>query len=1068
VVSQFNIQPSLTPQLFLRKLLSLGLASVGLSAAPTPGQVEFFEKNIRPVLAERCYECHNSGDSAKGGLALDWRGGLAKGGKSGLVIDGDNSAESLLLRAIRHDDRALKMPKDGPKLAPSVIGHFEKWIAMGAPDPRAAAPTREAVAQATSWEATRERRKQWWSFQPIRLPSPPQVKGDWARTDIDRFVQARWEAVGLSPVGDAEPGTLLRRLSFVLTGLPPTTGESEAFFEATGGNRRGAIESAVEQLLASPHFGERWARHWMDWMRYAESLGSEGDPAIPNASRYRNYLIRALNADVPYDQLLREHIAGDLLEQPRLNGELGLNESAIGPAQYRFVLQGFAPTDALDELVRTTENQIDVVSKAFLGLTVSCARCHDHKFDPISQEDYHAFYSIMTSCRPAMVNVESPARQATNKAALAKLKPRIRAALAAQWLAEVDQFAGRLREPSDEWQKAIDEAKVPGNPLHVWHTLRLAKRDKFSQAWDRLAGDFAKSKKALEEQRGRNYAKRWQFGRDSASLGRWVLDGNGMSGTVARPGAFRVLPGGDRIVEDILPAGVYSHLLSDKHTGVLGSPQFRIEPDQRLFVRVIGGGDAMARYVVQNYTRNGTVYPVTRLKDGKWRWQSWSLKYWEGDEAHLEVTTAGEQAILAVNKPNSWFGVSELAILNPGQPAPRDEFAGYVAPLFAKGDPGNAKRLAKRYAGALRRSIQAWHRDRMSDEQARFLGFFVRNGWLSNTLETAPKVAPLVEAYRRLEAGVPVPRRAPGVIEAEAVDRPLFVRGNHKQPAQAVPRRFLEAIDPTPFVADNSGRLELAKAMLHPDNPLTARVIVNRVWHHLLGRGLVATPDNFGKLGEPPTHPDLLDHLAKRFVVGGWSIKKLIREIVLTRTFQLAATPTVRAREIDPDNRLLTRARVRRLEAEAIRDAMLQASGSLDRTPLGGSDNFDTRRRGVYVRLIRNRLDPFLTVFDAPVPASTKGRRDETNVPAQSLTMMNDPFVLSLAERLAKRVRDDKNLETAEAQISKMFRLTLNREAAPVELAKAKAYLEDSTAPENSLRELAQAMFSLKEFIYLQ
>ncbi|MEC8973656.1 MAG: DUF1553 domain-containing protein, partial [Verrucomicrobiota bacterium] len=451
-----------------------------------------------------------------------------------------------------------------------------------------------------------------------------------------------------------------------------------------------------------------------------------------------------------------------------------------------------------------------------------------------------------------------------------------------------------------------------------------------------------------------------------------------------------------------------------------------------------------------------------------WRWQSWSLNYWEGDEAHLEVTTAGEQAILTVNKPNSWFGVSDLAILDNGQPAPREDFAGHVAPLFAKGDPGNAKGLAKRYSAVLRRSIRAWQRDRMSDEQAQFLRFFVRNGWLSNTLETAPEVAPLVELYRRLEAEVPVPRRAPGVIEAEAVDRPLFVRGNHKQPAEAVPRRFLEAFDATPFATKYSGRLELAKAMLHPDNPLTARVIVNRLWHHLLGRGLVATPDNFGKLGESPSHPDLLDHLARRFVAGGWSIKKLIREIMLTRTFQLAAMPTSKAREMDPDNRLLTRARVRRLEAEAIRDAMLQASGSLDRTPLGGSDNFDTNRRSLYVRLIRNRLDPFLTVFDAPVPASTKGRRDETNVPAQSLTMMNDPFVLSLAERLAKRVRDDEKLETAEAQISKMFRLTLNREATPVELANAKAYLEDLTAPENSLRELAQALFNLKEFIYLQ
>ena len=317
-------------------------------ATPTTEQVEFFEKNIRPVLAEHCYECHNSSDKAKGGLALDWRGGLAKGSDSGPVIVAGNPDESLLLRAIRHEVKELKMPKGGPKLSSLVIGNFETWIMMGAPDPRSKQPSKADIANATSWETTRERRKQWWSFQPIRSPVLPNVSGEWAQTDIDKFIQAALEAEGLSPAGNAEPHALIRRLSFVLTGLPPTPEETTTFVQVAEGDRRAAVANAVERLLASPHFGERWARHWMDWVRYAESLGSEGYPAIPNANQYRNYLIRALNADVPYDQLLREHIAGDLLTKPRLNMKLGLNESAIGPAHYRFVLQGFAPTDALD------------------------------------------------------------------------------------------------------------------------------------------------------------------------------------------------------------------------------------------------------------------------------------------------------------------------------------------------------------------------------------------------------------------------------------------------------------------------------------------------------------------------------------------------------------------------------------------------------------------------------------------------------------------------------------------------------------------------------------------------
>jgi hypothetical protein len=457
---------------------------------------------------------------------------------------------------------------------------------------------------------------------------------------------------------------------------------------------------------------------------------------------------------------------------------------------------------------------------------------------------------------------------------------------------------------------------------------------------------------------------------------------------------------------------------------------------------VRGSGGVMARYVVQNYTRSGTVYPTTRLNDGKWRWQKWSLKYWEGDDAHLEISTAGEQAVLAASNVNSWFGVTEAMVLKAGQLAPRDEAAAEVAPLFNLGKPANRDTLAAQYAAALRACIAAWQRDAMTDAQANFLGHFVRANLLPNTLASVPAAAKLVAAYRQLEAAVPVPQRAPGVVEGDARDMPLFVRGSHKQPGKTVPRRFLEAFDAEPFDTKLSGRLELAEAMLRPDNPLTARVIVNRVWHHLFGRGLVATPDNFGKLGKLPTHPELLDYLATRFVKEGWSLKKLIGELALTRTFQLSAVGAAAAREADPDNRLLARAHLRRLEAEAIRDAMLQASGVLDRKPLGGSDAFNTNRRSIYVRVIRNNLDPFLTVFDMPVPATAKGRRDETNVPAQSLTMMNDPFVISLADRLAQRVRGDTTLTTPEAQIRRLFQLTLNREPSAQEIASAQTFLK--------------------------
>ena len=1049
-------------QIFKIALLSLGLVAFCLNAAPSVEQVEFFEKKIRPILAEHCYDCHNSSGKEKGGLALDWAGGLAIGGDSGPLLSKDDFTKSFLLQVIRHEIPDMKMPKGGPKLSPEVIADFENWIISGAPDPRASKPSKEEIAKATSWETIRDRRKQWWSFQPIRQTIPPKTDGDWARSDIDRFIQAGWKDAGLTPADDAGSEALMRRLSFSIIGLPPTPEETKAFLKAASENRQGAIESTIARLLSSPHFGERWARHWMDWVRYAESLGSEGDPGIPFANQYRNYLIRALNADVSYDHLLREHIAGDLLEKPRLNQDLGLNESAIGPAHYRFVLQGFAPTDALDELARTTENQIDVVSKAFLGLTVSCARCHNHKFDAISQEDYHAFYSIMTSSRPATIDVNTPERREKNKIVLANLKPQIRQALADEWLKEAGEITGKLIEPNGRWKELIKEAKENKNPLHAWNKLRLAKGEEFSKIWLQLAEEFAQSQKALNEQNSRSYAQRWKFDRDSTSIGSWVLDGNGLNGSVANPGALRVLPRRNRVIDAILPGGVYSHLLSDKHTGVLSSPAFKAEEGQRLYVRVVANGDVMTRYVVQNYTRGGTVYPTTRLRKGKWRWQSWDIGYWSGDDLHLEVTTAGEQAILFSNKTNSWFGVTDVLVTSKDKPAPKEEMAEYVQPVFAKNEPANAKQLAKLYTSAVRQSIRAWRNGKTSNEQAKFLNYFVREGLLTNSPNVSPEVAKLVAEYRKLEAEIPLPQRAPGVLEAEAFDRPLFVRGNHKQPAQAVPRRFLEAFDSRPFNTKNSGRLELAEAMLHSDNPLTARVIVNRVWHHLIGRGLVGTPDNFGKLGEKPSHPKLLDYLAKRFVSEGWSIKELVREITLSRTFQLSVTPSVEVGDKDPENRLLARANVRRLEAEAIRDAMLQASGSLDRSPLGGSDNTDSNRRSLYQRVIRNRLNPFLTVMDAPVPTSTAGRRDTTNVPAQSLTMMNDPFILSLAERFANRVKQDENLKTVEAQIDSMFWLALNRGAMPNELYEAKAFLSESN--EKALM-IKNELIKTKEYI---
>ena len=423
------------------------------ATAVEPGQLEFFESKIRPVLAQECYECHSTQGKQKGGLVLDHREGLRRGGDSGAALQPGDPGASLLLQAILHSVDDLEMPKNGAKLEPAVIADFEKWIKMGAPDPRDQPPSAAELARDTDWAAVRERRMSWWSFQPVREVQMPATPNQPDARPIDRFSGAALRERNLTPSATADREVLIRRLSFNLRGLPPSPDEIATFLND---ERPDAYERLVDAYLASPEFGERWARHWMDWVRYADSHGSEGDPMIPNAWRYRDYLIRALNADVPVDQLIREHIAGDLLENPRINADLGLNESAIGPAHLRMVFHGFAPTDALDELVKFTDDQINVVSKAFMGLTVSCARCHDHKFDPISQADFYAWFGVMASGRPAMVRVDVPAKaEADTRQQMAALREKVSRAMIDRWLTAGESLGERLLHPAEPLAKAF-------------------------------------------------------------------------------------------------------------------------------------------------------------------------------------------------------------------------------------------------------------------------------------------------------------------------------------------------------------------------------------------------------------------------------------------------------------------------------------------------------------------------------------------------------------------------------------------------------------------------------------
>ena len=1058
----------------------------GQQGSPAAG-TEFFEKRIRPVLVERCYRCHNSSETNRNGLAVDYREAIRKGGSSGpAVVPGDPDA-SLLLQAIRHATE-LRMPKDEPKLEADIVADFRAWIEMGAPDPRDAPPSAEDLSRTMSWEAIREQRKRWWSFQPIHRSQAPVVSGQGAVNPIDAFVEARIERAGLEPVGGADRRTLIRRLSYVLIGLPPTAEESAAFVTD---NSPWAYEHLVDRLLASPRFGERWARHWMDCLRYSEGHGGQGDPRIPYAWRYRDYLIRAFNRDVPYDRLIEEHLAGDLIAEPRIDHDNGINESVLGVAQYRFVQHGYAPTDALDEQVRFTENQIDVISKAFLGLTVSCARCHDHKFDPISQRDYYALYGIMTSSRPALMTVDAPGVGAREAADLGDLKPRIREALANDWLEALDRFEDDLlaasptranegdgtqkgRKKGDQagwkqdgeeplpWQEAIDAAVSDArSPLHAFVRLQKAGEAGFETAWGELQNKWKKSRAALEEQERRSYALRWNLALDD--INSWYRHGLGLESAPSKAGAFHILPEGERVVSNIYPAGVYSHLLSSKHSAVLTSPRFEVGTDS-IWVRVLGGDGARMRYSMRHYpivigNQNSTIYKSHHMVSDELTWMLWDkMEYWRGDQAYLEIATSGDlpTGIVAEARPEnarSWFGIQQVVMPGPGQEPPKDEEAEVTSPFYEEAGatpPTNLKDLADIYRSTLSTCIKAWRDAAMTDEQANFLGFFVRRGLLPNALGELSGSAPLIVRYREIEGRVPIPVRAPGVLPGDHHDQELFDRGNHKRPLDIVPRRFLEVLGGKPYPKRSAGRLELARDILRHDNPLTARVAVNRIWHYVFGRGIVASTDNFGLLGEKPSHPELLDYLARRFVAEGWSMKSMIRLLVTSEVFRRSPAPSIKARTIDPDNILLSHAPMRRLEAEAIRGSILKVSGRLDGRMFGPSVNEGSNRRSVYVTVRRGGTSPFLAMFDAPVPFTTEGRRPITNVPAQSLTLMNDSFIHGLSKDWARRVRAEGG--TSRACFKRMFETALGREPAPVEINEAMAYLETTLEQLDSAR----------------
>jgi len=1062
------------------KVLAVLIVAGVAVAAPKPEEIEFFEKEIRPLLAEKCYACHSSKTKTKfAGLVLDSAQGIKNGSDAGPVIVPGDPANSKLMRAVRGEITPSMPP--GGRLSETQMAALARWVGMGAPWPEEAA----AAAPAAPQFDLAKRKREHWAWQPVKVVPPPTVDSKWPLEVPDRFLLARLGKAGLSPAPPASRGTWLRRVSFDLTGLPPSPEETAAFEADTAAD---AYAKQVERLLGSPRFGEHWARHWMDLVRYTESHGSEGDPDVPEAWQYRDYLIRAFNNDVPYDQLIREHLAGDLLPNPRRNERDRINESILGTAHLRMVEHGFQPVDPWEDRVKWTDNQIEVFAKTFQGLTVQCARCHDHKFDAISQRDFYALFGVFGGARPTQAPIDLPEDLDRHKVRLAGIKKEMRERLASEWIRAARALETRIA--SEEFRIEFDAiACLPSSPLNVWWQMRGKDGAAWRQSWDAMAGKWSEDRRAREKH-NQAFRKVWDLsGKDAAS---WITRGPEVRG----PGEFWVQPAGAQAVPGIYPAGVYTNLVSNKHGGVITSPRFKIETDH-ISLRMLGGGYSYAQLIVENYAvPRGGIYALRAVpKKDEMGWYGWETSFWKGFTAyvefstHLDATHRTPDPELASGKQRmpedgrSWVGAQQVWV-HDRKGSPKDEWTPVSPLLDAAPVPRDAAELARRYSDLLVQAARAWAAGAITESQAGLLDYFVRNRILPQE-----SVRELASEYRRLEKEIPVARRAPGVLEEGGADQQLLIRGNHKSPGPVVAKRYLEALGGETYADARTARLKLANAVADPANPLTARVMVNRIWRSLFGAGLVRTVDNFGKLGETPSHPELLDWLADRFVREGWSIKSMIRMLANSQAYRMSSTASAMAVRTDPGNRLLQHMPVRRLQAEAIRDSILWVSGALDPKLYGPSidtyyvhDTGKTKgdkpkgpldgagRRSVYLEIRRNVSNPFLEVFDAPKAATTRGERDVTNVPAQSLALMNGEFVIQQAAKWAAGAAGN----DAE-RMGAIFQRALGRAPTATERDRGETLLAslraEHTGPEPEKlvwRDFAQAVFNLKEFLYLQ
>ncbi|MCF7567461.1 DUF1553 domain-containing protein [Sabulilitoribacter arenilitoris] len=946
------------------------------SYEPLPKKIDF-NFDIRPILVQNCYLCHGPDPSSrKANLRLDTYEGATAALKDGgyAVVPGKPNKSELIYRITHeHEDKIMPPPEMNSKLSEREVNLLEKWIKQGA-----------------VW-------KPHWSFIKPNIDAEP--------NDIDFYVDNYLNQKKLNKSPIANKNTLIRRVSYLLTGLPPLAEDVKSFVEDSSED---AYEKMVDKYLNSKAYGERWARHWMDLVRYAETKGHEFDYAITGAWKYRDYLIKAFNNDVPYNQLLKEHLAGDLLNKKRYNAKTGELESHLATAFFAMGEGTHSPVDVRQDEANRIDNIIDVTSKTFQGLTVSCAKCHDHKFDPITAADYYAFYGIMESTRFSPLDADFSIKKENTAKELLQIQ---------------------------DYLKTLVTEKV--SPQISNEKIRID--DKISDLKNdyRLLGDFR-----------------------SSDFGQWKTSGVafGENTTLGSPilnessGKLIALDDG-KASSRIFDVGVF---------GALRSPDFVLDSN---FIGVRArGNQSSIRVIIDNFQL--IQYPIygdlaKGVNTSEWTNYTFNVAAWKGHKAYIEIITG------VYNRHD--FQLSENAFIE-------SQYA------ISYNDKWPLKVKIENNLLPLKHIKEVNNKIKKGCVNAYF-----------------PELIPSIDSSKVLAKKLKSDSFIYGVSDGFAINSPVFNRGRYQEPSdENIPRRFLSALPlgDVPFKSKGSGRLELADAMLNKENPLTSRVMVNRIWHYLFGRGIVETVDNFGLQGKLPSHPELLDHLAIKFQNEGWSIKKMIRYIVASEAFKRSTVRDEDVSKKDPSNIFLVAFPVRRLESEALRDGILLASGSLNSTmygppvptyltkfmqgrgrpeksgPLNGNG-----RRSIYQAVRRNFLEPMMTTFDRPVPFTTFGKRDVTNVPSQSLILMNDPFVIEQAEVMARKLLEEKDLAFNE-RIKWIYMRTFSRNPSEEEIVNASKFIKEIENMKKSenidakieleiWKEYCHSVFNLKEFLYL-